>query len=249
MALQLLGLAAGLGGALLSSGKRVKVPKYSPIDVTAEQGRAIGGNIANFGEANRLAEMTNNANQDSLDARLRRAIPNYDRLVKKSSDLISSGLDGEIPADVADQIKRNTAEKSLAGGYGSSGMARNLTARDLGVTSYDITQRALDRAMQFVSTLRGTSVAASMGPEAMFVTPGQRISAVAANNAGAYQAAAAAASEAAKPNPLTSSFGDFLAQFGGMAWAGGSGGQSIGDFFGTSRNSIPSWKKYNVSGQ
>lgn len=248
MALQLLGLAGGLLGGLIGSGKKVKVPKYTPIDAASEQSRAIAGNIANSGEAMRLAEITNEANQATLDQRLRRAIPNYDKLILKSSDLIDSGLSGEIPDDVVNQVRRNAAEKSTAGGYGDSGAARNLTARDLGVTSYDITQRALDRALQFVSTLRGTSVAATMGPEAMFVTPSQRISVAQTNATQGYNAGLQAAQANAAPNPIMANFGDFLSQAGGMAYAAGADGKSLGDFFGT-RKKDPSWMRYNVSGE
>lgn len=249
MALQLLGLAAGLLGTALSSGKKVKVPKYQPINVAQEQSAAIGGNLANIGEASRLASITNSFNQDELEQRLRRAIPNYEQLIKKSSNLINSGLDGEIPSDVVDQVRRNSAEKSLAGGYGGSGAARNLTARDLGVTSYDITQRSLDRAMQFVSTLRGTSVAAGMGPESMFISPSQRIAVAQTNATNGFNANLASAQANAGPDPMLAGFGNFLSQAGGMAYAGGAGGQSIGDFFGTnSRATVPAWMRYNVSG-
>jgi len=53
----------------------------------------------------------------------------------------ASQLRGEVPSDVAQQIQRNTAEQSIFGGYGGSGMSRNLTSRDLGLTSLDMMQR------------------------------------------------------------------------------------------------------------
>jgi hypothetical protein len=46
-------------------------------------------------------------------------------------------LTGELPQDVADQIKRNTAEASVQGGL-SGQISRNLTARDIGQTSLDL---------------------------------------------------------------------------------------------------------------
>lgn len=248
MALQLLGLAAGLAGGLLGSGKKAKVPKYQPVNATAEQGSAIAGNIANFGESSRLAEMTNNFNQDQLEAKLRRAIPNYDELINKSSKLISTGLSGELAPDVAGNIKRNAAEKSLAGGFGSSGASRNLEARDLGLTSLDISQRSLDKAMQFVSTLKGVSVSANMGAESMFVTPAQRIAAASANSSNDYNAKLAAANASAGPDPMLSSIGGFLSQIGGMAYSAGVGGQSAGSWLGTNKNEVPSWMYFNTGG-
>lgn len=49
-----------------------------------------------------------------------------------------SFLNGQIPTDVAVQVGNRDAETSLLGGYGGSQSARNLTARDLGLTSLDL---------------------------------------------------------------------------------------------------------------
>lgn len=51
---------------------------------------------------------------------------------------INSFLHGEIPTDVQNQIRRNSAFKSLQGGFAGSPMATNLTARDFGLNSLDL---------------------------------------------------------------------------------------------------------------
>lgn len=57
-------------------------------------------------------------------------------------------LRGEIPKDVADQVRRQSAYKSLVGGYGGSGMSKALTARDFGLTSLDLQKRGGDQLSQ-----------------------------------------------------------------------------------------------------
>jgi hypothetical protein len=45
---------------------------------------------------------------------------------------------GELPPDVADEIRRQTSQAAVQGGQAGSGLARGLTARDLGLTSLDL---------------------------------------------------------------------------------------------------------------
>lgn len=67
-----------------------------------------------------------------------------DTMIGELRDVNASRLRGEIPGDVADQIRRNSATSALAQGVGgNSPAARALQARDLGTTSYDIQTQAL----------------------------------------------------------------------------------------------------------
>jgi hypothetical protein len=56
---------------------------------------------------------------------------------------ISSMLAGNVPQDVQDQIRRNAAFTSLIGGSAGAGTGATgaITARDLGLTSLDLTQK------------------------------------------------------------------------------------------------------------
>lgn len=47
-------------------------------------------------------------------------------------------LQGQVPQDVQDEIGRDSAFSALQGGYAGTGMARNLTSRDLGLSSLDM---------------------------------------------------------------------------------------------------------------
>ena len=96
-------------------------------------------------------------------------------------------------------------------------MGRNLVARDLGRTSYDITQNALKNASDFITRQRTVGVTNLMGPESMFLTPAQRIATVSANNNAAYGAAVNKATADAEANPLLSNLSSFVSKTAGMA--------------------------------
>lgn len=158
--------------AQMVSGKP-KIPKLKPIDAQTEQTKAIAGNAASLpalmeqggrineftaGEINRMAELLS---------------PGYgalrDRVVANFNDQIS----GNIPRDVSMQVQRNSAVKSLYGGFSGSGMAKNLTSRDLGLTSMDITQKGLDSAQRWMMAVRsGTPM---FDVTSAFVSPGLQI--------------------------------------------------------------------------
>lgn len=80
-------------------------------------------------------------------------LPGQEFLDQQQS-VISQQLAGEIPQDVQDQVERISAEKSIQSGLGQGQAARNLTARDLGLTSLDIQERGLKNAAQ-VSSIQG----------------------------------------------------------------------------------------------
>lgn len=67
-----------------------------------------------------------------------------DSMLQDLRDINSSRLRGEIPDDVADEIRNNSAAGSLALGLGGdSPAARALQAKDLGLTSLDIQDRGI----------------------------------------------------------------------------------------------------------
>lgn len=82
--------------------------------------------------------------------------------LKTSIDNLSAAnaslLKGEIPADVAANVRRAAAESSIAGGiFGSS--SRNLSARDLGLTSMQIRAQGVDTEEK-INTMRSNLSAA-----------------------------------------------------------------------------------------
>ena len=149
-----------------------KIPRFKPISIEGEQAGAIGQNIANLPGAEKLASSVNTFNQQQLESMLETAIPGYQAIKAKVGKNISSQLSGEIPQDVQDFIQRKAAAKSFSSGFGGSGMAANLTARDLGLTSLQLTQEGLDSATRWISS---AAVAPRFDVSSMFITPQQRI--------------------------------------------------------------------------
>jgi hypothetical protein len=126
------GLSDLSGGDDAVFGTKPKIAPFVPIDTSAEVGKAIDTNVANF---------------DAITAYLNKLAPGFTDLLTKglgtSSDLLGVGttlLHGEIPDDVKDQVLRSAAFTSLMGGYGGTPMSKALAARDLGLTSLNLLQ-------------------------------------------------------------------------------------------------------------
>ena len=224
--LALLGIGAGtsLLGGLFGSGKKVKVPQYQRVDISGEQKKAVEGNLAILPEAEKLATQTNLFNQSQLMASLRSAVPGIDAIQEQASENLVSQLRGEIPKDVQEQIQRSGATKALYGGFGGSAAGRNLVARDLGLTSLAIADKALDSTSRWIATAKSTMVAPQLDVTSMFVTPSQRIATTQADNQAEFSRNMSAATAAAQPNPTMAALGGMLSQVGGFAVGKGLGG-------------------------
>jgi hypothetical protein len=178
-------LVGQFAGGMLQ--QKPDVPDFKPINTTDEQRKAVQGNIANFGEISKLAGQANAFNQAELDKMLEAAVPGYKSMVSGIGAQISKMVNGEIPADVSAQIGRNSAFKSLSGGFGGSGMARNLVARDLGMTSLDIIGKGIDAGSRWLATARQSAVAPQFDVASMFVSPKDRIGVEMWNRQGKFE--------------------------------------------------------------
>lgn len=125
------------GGKRAVFGSKPGVAEYVPTDLGAEAKRAAKSNLDNA--------------PDTL-AYLEKILPGYSEMVKQGSTNTRALLRGEIPKDVQDKIFRSSAFKSFAGGYGGSGMAKGLTARDLGLTSLDLMDKGNNSAQLWART-------------------------------------------------------------------------------------------------
>ena len=145
--------AAGIGTSLLGTGISANAAskakkKMSSLADWALAGQDLQANIdesltgmqQNFPTASALGQQFNDYYANEYQRLMQIANPNYQAQKTQYSDMISSLLGGEIPSDVASNVYRNTAGRSLFGGYSGSGLARNLTARDLGLTSLGMMQ-------------------------------------------------------------------------------------------------------------
>jgi hypothetical protein len=223
------GAALMIGGAAMSAGKKVKVPQFQRVNTEKEQEAAIKQNIASLQSGTELATKTTAAEQTLLESQLRRAIPGYDQLISQASSNIGSALKGEISSDVQSQIQRSSAGRALSGGFGAgSGVGRNLSARDFGLTSMQVQNQGLAQAQNFIQQQRTMGMAQPFSVSSMFITPTQRINLSLQENQFQYQRDMAAAQVAAQPDPMMAAIGGSLSNIGGMAFGSGMGGMMGG---------------------
>lgn len=146
---------------------------YTPTDINQGMDDFLGQSKYFPQVNNFLQKVTNRQNNQYLDD-IRKFDPTVKQDARKLASNVSAGLRGELAPDVLGQIQRGTAEQSLFGGFGDSSMARNLTARDLGRTSYDLQNTA---AAQLPGAI---AVANSLNPYkadalSYFATPQQNL--------------------------------------------------------------------------
>jgi len=170
-------MATSILGALLFGDKKEKIQPYDPTTLAQAQANSIANNQATLPASEKLASDVNAYNQSELLKTLRSSIPGFDNIVKGVSGNIESGLKGEIPGDVSAAVQNNAAARALVGGYGGSGMAGDLVARDLGLTSYNITQQALKSSESWLATASQYLTAPRMDVSRSFVTPMQQFTA------------------------------------------------------------------------
>lgn len=156
--------------------KTAKVPELKKLDLGEEQKKAVTSNLGALPGAEKLATETNRFNQEALLKALREAVPDYDQITSTISSSLASQLKGELPGDVQAAVQDKAAAKGLAGGYGGSGASRNLVARDLGLTSLDVANKALDSATRWLATSKTYLTAPQFDVSTMFVNPAQQAS-------------------------------------------------------------------------
>lgn len=163
------GLFDGLFGGEDIYGRKPDVPEFPSLEESIR--KALESNFGNFEQYKELAGKASDADLEQMLTMIRKVIPGYNKMIKRGTHLTKQLLDGKLPGDVVDEVARHSAERSVSGGYAGSGMAKNLEARDLGLTSLDLTQRGLasvDRWMSYGSTLAGQN---QMSASSMFLNP------------------------------------------------------------------------------
>lgn len=144
-----------------------------------------------------------------------------------ASGTLGSWLQGQIPADVAGQVGRTDTAKAIAGGYGGSPLANNLTLRDLGLTSLDM-QRMGEQALPgFLGNVAGLAVPQPFDVTSGMLTPGQDLSAEQFNEMNRFSQQWLQDRLSSLPDPATAAISKDvggIADLAGtalLAWAGG----------------------------
>ena len=239
------GAVLGITGGIFQAGKKVKTPQYVRTDTAVEQQKAVEQNTNVLPAAENLAGKTNLFNQSELMKSLRGVIPNIDAIQTQVSENLLSRLKGEIPEDVKNAVLRNSAGQAVYGGFANSGAKTNLDARDLGMTSLQISNQALDSAGRWIAGARASMIAPQFDITSMFVTPGQRIAQTFADNQGQFARNMFDAQVAAQPDPTRAAIGKSLSSIGGSMFGAGLGGMSFGGGGGAA---IPSPAALSASG-
>ena len=156
-------------------GSKPSVPKVPPLNLQTEQARAISGNTQQLPGAESMVSQANQLSREQITAMLESVIPGYAAMTGQAPQNIQSELGGEVPQDVSDFVKRQSAAGAASGGYGAgSGMGRNLVSRDLGLTSLDMTRKGLSAAESWIKMADAMYAPSMMNVSSMFITPSQQ---------------------------------------------------------------------------
>lgn len=163
-------------GGFLSSlfGSKPTVPTLTKLDLGTEQMLATQNNLRNLPGIENLVSSANAFSVEDVTKWLNQAIPGFSDMVSEAGGNISSMLAGKIPADVNQAVQNSAAARALGGGFGGSGMHSDLVARDLGLTSLDLTQKGLSSAEAWFQTMDKLYAPSMISVKDMFVTPGQQ---------------------------------------------------------------------------
>lgn len=197
------------GGPDAVFGKKPQVAPFVPVDLTDETSKAVAGNLQNY---------------PAITDLLNKIYPGFSDILAQGSQNTLDELQGKLPADVAAQVQRSSAFQSLMGGFSGTPMAHALSARDLGLTSLNLTQTGTNAAQQWASV-------AEQAYSPFTVSTSQQAAVTAANNAGTqanqqfkYNVAAAPDPGAAGIFNVDAALGQQMLSIGGAFLGGSFGG-------------------------
>lgn len=228
-------------------GSKPQIADYTPVDLSAEQIKALQGDIAAWPDIQQLGNLYQQYMLNAYET----AIPGFRDILamggqttKQMLSAAESELSGQIPQDVQQQIQRSTAFQSLMGGTAGSPMAGALTARDLGLTSLDLISQGANLAGQAGNAAqRWAALSGAQLPEGMLVTPQQQAALDMQQNLIERNIQQQKYNVAAAPDPALQALNQWVEQVGGSVIAsyagggmGGMGGGKGGAGYATSYN-------------
>jgi hypothetical protein len=184
-------------------GGRPKYQRWQDVSLDKSQQGAIDANLAALPGMEKLAEGVNVFNQEQLTQLLNSVMPGWSDMTKQAGKNIASELKGEIPTDVAQALQSSDAAKALTGGFGGSGLAGNLTARDLGITSLNLMQQGQSSLESWSAMIDQMFAPGMMNVGSMFISPQQEFESLFKNQMGKFGQSNMMAGAAAMPDPVT----------------------------------------------
>lgn len=195
------GLLGGIAGSFLGSGKAKAPEKAPPVDLTAEQKKAIAGNISNEGDIEALISRANAFTQDQNLSLMEKAMPGYGALSKALTSTAQSELADpySLPQDVQQNLARLAGERGISAG--TKGEFNDFSLlRDFGINSLQYGQSRINQAQGITGLLASIAPKVNpLSPMSFYVTPQQSAN-VAAGNQSTQQAANNADAAAANYN-------------------------------------------------
>ena len=133
------------------SGINVTAPT---VDWISAAGKALGFNQDHIGAFTDMANQMSLSGTNTLLAQQQAADPSFTAKRDQASKNDLAMMNGEVPIDVQQTLSRASAFKGLNTGLGgASGAARNMRARDLGLTSMNLMQQGDQSAQAWTSLI------------------------------------------------------------------------------------------------
>ncbi len=199
-------------------GDKVKVPKFKEIDPDAEIQKAFDSIQEQLPEAQRITRNISEADADTALAVLEKIAPGTAENIRLQTRNIQAGLRGELPEDVRNLIIDRSAVQSQFGGYSGSQAAGYNELRNLGLTSLQRMDTAMNQGAQALAQYSSMAPTTSVG--SMFMMPNQRIALAQGERNQQFQRDYAAAQVAAQPDPVMSGMAGTVAKAAGVLGGG-----------------------------
>lgn len=155
-------MAAGFLGSLFSGlsgsnndeiyGTKPIVPIYDP---EASYAKTIASNIALAPQAQKLAGITNKANQDQLFAMYQSVFPGYMGALGQTQDFLASERAGIVSPDVVRNIQDQGAIWGQTSGVGGGSQVDFKNLRNYGLTSMGVQRQGAADTQSYLNFLRG----------------------------------------------------------------------------------------------
>ena len=169
---------ANFTGQLIGA-NQIKAPKtaeYTPVDLQAEQAKAIAANNANFEGASALSTKTNTYNQAESNRLMEMALPGWSKLQASLTSTAQNLLKNpyELDADQEQYLARVASERGMSAGTRGQFSDYSLM-KDFGISSMQYGQNRIAQAQSLAGMLASSAPRVNpMSPISMYITPQQQ---------------------------------------------------------------------------
>lgn len=215
-----------------------KVPDAPQIDINQEIAANNATNYTSFQQSKQLATDYNAFMREQV-AKSLKDIPGFADLSSTLAKNLAAQLRGELSTSDAASVQRSSAARALGLGIAGSPAGAALTARDLGLTQYQVQQGAQAQTPGYLTSMRNLTAAPQFDFSSVFMTPAQRIQVSQWNKTNQFNVQNLRNQMAVQPEPwmkALAGFGDSLLTaagsyftMGGFGGTGGGGANNLGN--------------------